>query len=84
MEEPTKGSEFVFVYVHLLYFKCHEINPNCGGSHVDSPNWIKNKKATINSINKKDNKCFHYAITVALNHEETGKNLERIMKTKPL
>ena len=77
-------SEFVFVYVHLLYFKSREINPNCGGSHVDSPDWIKNKKATTNSINKKDNKCFHYAKTVALNHEETGKNLERITNTKPL
>ena len=24
---------------------------------------IKNKKATINSINKKDNKCFQYVVT---------------------
>ena len=29
--ESMKGSEFVFDYVHLLYYKCHEINPNCGG-----------------------------------------------------
>ena len=25
-----KGSEFVFDYVHLLYYKCHKINPNRG------------------------------------------------------
>ena len=25
-----KGSEFVFDYVHLLYCKCHNINPNRG------------------------------------------------------
>ena len=24
-EEPIKGSEFVFDYVHLLYYKCHKI-----------------------------------------------------------
>ena len=24
--ESMKGSEFVFVYVHLLYYKCHKIN----------------------------------------------------------
>ena len=36
-----KGSEFVFDYVHLLYYKCH--------------NWIKINKE-INSISKKD-KC---------------------------
>ena len=45
--------------------------------------WIKNKKATINPINKKDKKCFQYAVTVVLNHEEIGKNSERITKTKP-
>ena len=78
-----KGSEIDFYYVHLLYKTCHKINLNCGGSYIHSPDWIKNKKATINLINKKDNKCFQYAVTVALNHEEIGKNPERITKIKP-
>ena len=56
--EYLKGSEFVFDYVYLLYHKCHKINPNCGGSYIDCPDWMKNKKATINWINKKDNKSF--------------------------
>ena len=81
--ESMKGSESVFDYVHLLYYKCREINPNHRGSYIDSTDWIKNKKATINPINQKDNKCFQYAVTVALNHEETGKNPERITKIKP-
>ena len=42
-----KGSAFVFDYVHLLYHKCHKKNPNHDGSYIDSPDWIKNKKATI-------------------------------------
>ena len=47
--------------------------------------WIENKKAIINTISKKDHKCFQYAVTsVALNHEEIGKNPERITKIKPL
>ena len=75
-----KGSTFVFDYVHLLYYKCHEINPNRGGSHVNSPDWIKNKGAAINPINKKDNKCFQYVVTVALYREEIGKNPERTIK----
>ena len=49
--ESMKGSEFVFNYVQLLYYKCHKINLNCGGSYINSPDWIKNKKATINPIN---------------------------------
>ena len=77
------GSEYVFNYVHLSYYKCHKINLNHGTSFIDSLDWIKNKKATINLINKKDNKYFQYAITVTLNHEEIKKDLQRITKLKP-
>ena len=30
--ESMKGSEFVFIYVHLLYYKYQKLNPNRGGS----------------------------------------------------
>ena len=40
-----KGSEFVFDYVNLLYYKCHKTNLNRGGLYLDSPDWIKSKKA---------------------------------------
>ena len=43
----------------------------------------KNQKATINSINKKDNKCFQYTVTVALNHKEIRKYPQRKTKIKP-
>ena len=80
--ESMKGSEFVFDYVQLLYYKCHKINPSCSGSYIDSSDWIKNKKATINPINKKDNKCFQYAVAVALNYEEIKKDPQGITKIK--
>ena len=54
-----KGNEFVFSYVHLLYFKCTNINPSRSGSYIDSPDWIRNKKATINPINKKKTNAFN-------------------------
>ena len=78
--ESVKGSDFIFDYVHLLYYKCHEINPNRGGSYINSPDWIKSKKATINPIKGKDNECFQYAVTVAINHEEIGKHSKIINK----
>ena len=81
--QSMRGSEFVFDYVHLLYYKCHKINLNRGGSCIDSSDWIKNKKATINPINKKDNNCFHDVITVALNYDEIKKDPQRITKVKP-
>ena len=55
--ESMKGSEFVFDYVHLLYYKCHKINLNRGGSYIDSPDWRKN--ATINPIKKKITDVFN-------------------------
>ena len=78
-----KASEFVFDYVQLLHYKCYKINPNRSGSYIDLPDWIKNQKAAINPINKKDNKCFQYAVTVALNYEEIKKDPQRITKIKP-
>ena len=51
-----EGSEFFFDYIHLLYYyKCNKINLNHGGSYINYPDMIKNKKATINPINKNDN-----------------------------
>ena len=42
----------------------------------------KNKNATINPINKKDNNCFQYTVTVALNQEEIKKDSQKITKIK--
>ena len=76
-----RGSDFVLHYVQLLYYKCHKINLNHGGSYTHSPDWIK--KATINPINKKDNKCLQYAVKVVLNYAEIKKDPQRITKMKP-
>ena len=35
--ESMEDSEFFFDYVNLLYYKCHKINSNHGGSYTDSP-----------------------------------------------
>ena len=73
-----KGSDFIFDCVNLLHYKCHKINLNHGKSYIDSPDWTKNKKAVISSIND-DDKC---TATVPLDHKEIGKNLERISNIK--
>ena len=78
--ESKKVREFVFDYAQLLYCRCHKINLNRGGSYIDSPDWIKSNKK---SINKKDSKCFQDAVTVALNHEEIKRDPQRITKIKP-
>ena len=47
---------------------------------TDSPNWIRNKKPTINPIND-DDKCFQNGAAVTLNHEKMGRNSQIITKT---
>ena len=79
LEESMEGSEFVFDSVDLLYYKCHEISLNRGGSYIDSPKWSNNKKVTINLKNN-DDKRFQYAVTVALNYKNIAKDSQRISK----
>ena len=82
LETKMRGGSFVFESVDLLYYKLHKISLNRGRSYIDSPDWIKKKKATINPKNE-DNECLKYAITVALNHEKIKKDSQRISKIKP-
>ena len=65
-----------------MYDKCHKVNFRRGGSYIDSPDWMKKKKATINPKNKND-KCFQYAATFALNYEELKWNRERVSYIEP-
>ena len=81
LETKLKGSQFVFESVDLLYYSLHKISLNRGGSYIDSPEWLKNKKATINPKSK-DNECFKYAIIAALNHERIKNHPERIFNLK--
>ena len=77
-----KGSDFVFESVDLLSYNFHKISLRRGRSYIKSPEWVLNKRATINPKNK-DNKCFQYSITVALNHQNIENHPERISNIKP-
>ena len=45
---------------------------------------FRSKKVTIDPINKNNNKCFQYAATFALNHEENKKDSGRKIKLNVL
>ena len=57
LEESMRGSEFVDASVDVLYYNLNKVSLSRGGSYIDSPKWLKNKKAAINPKNK-DGKCF--------------------------
>ena len=83
LETLMKRSDFIFDSVQLMYQKCHKVNFKRYGSYIDSPDWKKKKKATINP-KIEDDKCFLYAATVALNYKKIKWNPERVSNTKPL
>ena len=77
-----RGSESIFDSVDALYYDLNKVSLSRGRSYIDSPEWLKNKKATINPKNN-DNKFFQYALTVAKNHEQIKSHPERISNIKP-
>ena len=81
LEESKKGSDLIIDSVDALCYDLIKISLNSDKSYIDSPELLKNKKATINPKNN-DDKCFQYALTVALNYEKLKKNPERISKIK--
>ena len=83
LKTKMKKSNLTYDRVRAFYYKLHKITINTsGGLYIDSPDLIKNKKATINPKNKNDDKCMQYAVSVALNHEQIDNHPEQISKIK--
>ena len=76
------GSNFVFESVDLLSYHIHKTSLKRGKSYIKSPEWVLNKRATINPKNK-DNNCFQYSITVPLNHQNIQNYPDIISNFKP-
>ena len=82
LQEKMRGSDFAFDGVNFLYYDFNKISISRGGSYIDSPKWLKNKKSIINPKNN-DYKCFQYAVTLVLNLDKINKNSQRMSKIKP-
>ena len=82
LQNKMKGSEFDFDGVNFLYYDFNKTSINRGGSYIDSPKWLKDKKSTINTKNNDDN-CFQYALTLALNLDKIKIDPQRVCKMKP-
>ena len=47
LQEKMRGSDFEFDGVNFLYYDFNKISLNRGGSYIDSPKHLKDKKSTI-------------------------------------
>ena len=82
LQNKMKGSDFEFDGINFLYYDFNKTSIYRGGTYIDSPKWLRDKRSTINPKNK-DNKCCQYAVTLALNLDNIDNHLERISKIKP-
>ena len=81
LEKSMRRNGFIFYSFDALYHDLNKIGLSRDGSYIDSPEWLKNKKGTINLKNNDDN-CYQYALAVALNYEQIKNHPERISKIK--
>ena len=70
LENIMRGSSYVFNHVKLLEYSLHKIFLSRGRSYLPALQWIANGKCTINPNNTKDNRCYLYAILIALNNHK--------------
>ena len=94
LQNKMRGSEFEFDGINFLYYSFNKTSFTIlvnllsttsiyrGGTYIDSRKRLKDKKSTINPKNNND-KCFQYAVTLALNLDNIEKNPQRISKIKP-
>ena len=83
LQEKMKGLDFEFDGVNFLYYDFNKTSIYRGGSYIDSPKWLKDKKSTINPKNNGD-KCFQYAVTLSIKLDNIDNHPERISKIKLL
>ena len=81
LQNKMRGSEFEFDGINFFYYSFNKTSIYRGDTYIDSPKWLKDEKSTINPKNN-DDKCFQYAVTLALNLDNIDNHPERISKIK--
>ena len=72
LKTKIRGSNFMFDCVN---------NFKHGGLYIDSLDWVKKKKATINPKND-DDRCFQYAAAIAQNFDKIKKDTLTVSNMK--
>ena len=81
-KKKMRGSDFEFHGINIFYYSFNKTSIYRGGSYIDSPKWLKDKKSPINPKNN-DHKCFQYAATLALNFDNINNHPEKISRIRP-
>ena len=64
IEANEKGSNWVFEKINEVKLSLSKVKKRFGGSYIETPEFIKNKKAIINPKNKNDNFCIIWCLLI--------------------
>ena len=81
LETQMRGRDDIFDCVNSPYYKCHTLNFEYVPTYTDSPDWIKKKKATINTKMIMIN--VFITQTIASNFDEIKEIPQRVLIIKP-
>ena len=82
LQEKMRGSNFEFDGINFFNYNFNKTSIYRGGSYIDSPKWLKDKKSAMNPKNN-DLKCFQYVTTLALNFDNINNHPEKMSKIRP-
>ena len=69
LEQSKNGSDLQLISIDKLYIKTAKSKAIIGGSYIDLPEFVKNKKACVNIIND-DEKCFIWSLLAFKHYKE--------------
>ena len=72
-ELSGESSSFVYESVEECNIHFHKIDLRRGASFIDTPEWLKHKKVTINPQNENNGYCFMDAATIAFYDRDLGR-----------
>ena len=75
----ARGSGWVLERIMVVYVNVARYQPLRGGTYLELPQKLKNKKAIIN-VQNSDNECLKWALRAALFPPKNGKDAQRTSK----
>ena len=83
LETKMRGTNFIFNHITSPEYHFNKVSLKRGSSYMRQPEWLSYKKSTIIPYNHSDNRCFLYAIVIALNYHNIDNNPQRISNLIP-
>ncbi|HET8686342.1 MAG TPA: hypothetical protein VFM18_06720, partial [Methanosarcina sp.] len=73
-EYIERDSGWIFKNLKVIELGIERYRPFRGGSYIESPDWLRRKRAVINVVNKSDEKCFVWSVLAHIFPQQKNPN----------